>query len=355
MVMMLVAFRFHLPAPHDTSTNATALDIYVEPQVGIYTFVLATVVSLILTHVVLHMHRRAEQQRDPPSPSNEREALWRHHYGVDNNDGGFRLTPFGSFFITVALLGTLAIIMVGAIIPAFAFNFQGLAGWAMQADHLNPVQNFSLISLGNEIPTASPAPNELGIRTLQAVFFTIALSIPLAHVASLVAVWVIPMRTVTLSKIFHMVEILNAWAGLDVFVVALLAAVLEIERFAQFVIGDLCDPINVILAKYFDKMLHNDPKCFDVTTTLNNGSWLLFGACIIHILASLIIMRLCHRAVHERLYAGRGRHIKMHTSRSIQQDLNAKSGSKSQCCGLGDVTLRLFRYLRLVAPEEYNV
>jgi len=357
MVMMLVAFRFHLPAPGDTSTNATALDIYVEPQVGIYTFVFATVVSLIMTHVILHLHRKAQQSHNPPSPSEEVESLWRHHYGIDSDNGGFRLTGWGCAFIVVSLLGTIAIILVGAIIPAFAFHFQGLAGWAMQADGIDPINNYSLVSLGNEIPSAGADPDSLGIRSLQAIFFTIALCIPLVHVTSLLAVFTIPMRTVTLAKIFHMVEVFNAWAGLDVFVVALLAAVLEIERFAQFIIGDMCTGINVILAKYFDKVLNldGDDKCFDVTTTLNNGSWMLFGACAIHIVASIIIMRLCHRAVQERLYAMQGKHIKLHTSRSIQQGMNTKNKKGRSCCGLGDLCLRLVRFLRLVAPEEYHV
>lgn len=351
MVMMLVAFRFHLPAPGESGAKGTAIDIYVQPQVGIHTFIIATISSLVLTHVVLHMHRRAAEFHDPPSPEAGREALSRHHFTGSSTSGAFQLTWLGSITVTIVIMGTMAIVLVGAVVPAFSFNFKGLAGWAMQADQLDPVHNFSLISLGNSIPPASPTPNELGIRWLQSVFFLIALAIPVTHLASLLFIWNVPLRTSTQTAIFHVTEVLNAWAGLDVFVIALLAAVLEIQRFAQFIVGGMCDPINVLLAKYFDKPLDGDDKCFDVTTTLNSGCWLLFIACVIHILVSLVVMRLCQAAIHQRKYAGRGRHIKLHTSRSIQQSMS--DDERKGCCGRG--VLAIARSLRLVAPESYSV
>jgi hypothetical protein len=54
LIMMLVAFRFRLSAP---AVSEVALDIFVQPHWGFYTFLAATMVSLILSHVILHFHR----------------------------------------------------------------------------------------------------------------------------------------------------------------------------------------------------------------------------------------------------------------------------------------------------------
>ena len=44
-------------------------------------------------------------------------------------------------------------------------------------------------------------------------------------------------------------EILNAWSGVDVLVLALIASIIEIKSFVQFMIGDKCDLINTVLAR----------------------------------------------------------------------------------------------------------
>jgi hypothetical protein len=93
--------------------------------------------------------------------------------------------------------------------------------------------------------------------------------------------------------------VLNAWSALEVFVVAIMAAVLEIRQFAQFVVGDKCNLINEILKQYFDQELKGDPKCFDVIATLQPGCWILFAACIIYVGVAGFVMRKCHNAIKE--------------------------------------------------------
>jgi uncharacterized paraquat-inducible protein A len=54
----------------------------------------------------------------------------------------------------------------------------------------------------------------------------------------------IPMRVHVQDKLFIVAEILNAWTTIDVFVVSILAVLLEIPTFASFIIGNKCDGIN---------------------------------------------------------------------------------------------------------------
>jgi len=92
-------------------------------------------------------------------------------------------------------------------------------------------------------------------------------------------------------------EVLNAWSAIDVFVISIVAALLEIEQFAQFIIGNRCDLINEILKQYFDGALKGKDKCFDVQTKLYTGCWLLFSSCVIYLLAAFVVMRACHKAL----------------------------------------------------------
>jgi len=56
MVMMIVAFRFKIIPLNSVSAE---FDIIVEPNSGIYTFLIATLLSLFWTHIIIHYHRKS--------------------------------------------------------------------------------------------------------------------------------------------------------------------------------------------------------------------------------------------------------------------------------------------------------
>ena len=62
LVFMMVVFSFkvEVPPPHSNSSvdNITTITTYVVPQMGFHSFVLATIASLVITHIILVFHRR---------------------------------------------------------------------------------------------------------------------------------------------------------------------------------------------------------------------------------------------------------------------------------------------------------
>ena len=101
--------------------------------------------------------------------------------------------------------------------------------------------------------------------------------------------------------LYNIAEILNAWSCIDVFVIALIAGVIQICQFAKFLVGDKCDPIVPILKKYFSNILGIHNSCFEVETYLSEGSWLFFSAAVTFFIASFVILKVCRNALNERL------------------------------------------------------
>lgn len=91
---------------------------------------------------------------------------------------------------------------------------------------------------------------------------------PLAFLFILLIVWVMPLKLGVFRQLVVLAEVMNAWNAIDVFVLSVAAALLEIEQFAEFIIGDSCDEIDKILKEYFDDQLHGEDTCFKVTATL---------------------------------------------------------------------------------------
>ncbi len=75
-----------------------------------------------------------------------------------------------------------------------------------------------------------------------------ALGMPLAFLLLGLGLWVVPLRAASQRALFVCMEVVYAWAAMEVFVVAITAALLEISQFAQFIIGAQCDAIDKALA-----------------------------------------------------------------------------------------------------------
>jgi len=296
---MIVAFRFQL-APTEIHSK---VDVYVLPAWGFYAFLLATMISLILTHIILAAHRKiikAEKHIGETlvlssSPqSKKRKSLC-----------SIAFTPglrqiIGSLLITFGLIISLCLLIVGSYWISFEFQFRGAAAIALSYLSQSVSQAYSLITLGLGLPSASPEPNSFGIRFIQVTFFLYGLAIPLFHLFFLLILWLLPLSRKSQRRIYILTEILNAWSAIDVFVISVIAALLEISQFAQFIIGNRCDQINYYLALYLNDVLKGVDKCFDVITKLDTGCWLLFAGCVSYVVSSFFVMRACHRALSNR-------------------------------------------------------
>ena len=94
-----------------------------------------------------------------------------------------------------------------------------------------------------------------------------------------------------------------AWSCLDVFVISIVAAVLEISQFAQFMVGNKCDLIDPIVREYFkdEPYIKNHEKCFQVITVLLKGSYMLIAAAIVHDFCTIVVNIVARKTLEERI------------------------------------------------------
>ena len=117
----------------------------------------------------------------------------------------------------------------------------------------------------------------------------------------MIILWFAPLPRKRQNILYNLAEILNAWSCIDVFVIALIAGVVQIGQFAKFLVGDKCDLIDPILKQYFSNILGVHNSYFEVQTYLSEGSWLFFRAVVTFFIASFVILKVCRNALNERL------------------------------------------------------
>eukprot|EP01117_Protostelium_nocturnum_P011002 TRINITY_DN3992_c0_g2_i1.p1 TRINITY_DN3992_c0_g2~~TRINITY_DN3992_c0_g2_i1.p1 ORF type:complete len:982 (-),score=368.11 TRINITY_DN3992_c0_g2_i1:214-3159(-) len=297
LIMMMVAFNFHIVPDVTifTAEGTFAVDVYVEPFWGFYSFLLATMLSLLITHVILHYHRKMKdsfglQNRDEEE---KKIPLWRQStFGKSLNIQC--LVFYGSAFL---ILCCTALVIVGAVIQTFDIQFVGL--FRQLLNHLSQptMRPFSLFTLGKSISAAALHPDSFGIRFIQITFFFFAFIIPMAYLVSLSVLWFFPLTKKMQSKLIVFTEVTHAWSALEVFVVSVVASLLQLEQFSQFMLGGKCDIINKVLESYASGILGDYPLCFGVIATLRSGCWLLFSSCLIYVVMGSVMMHFCHQAV----------------------------------------------------------
>eukprot|EP00468_Gymnochlora_sp_CCMP2014_P004522 CAMPEP_0167759172 /NCGR_PEP_ID=MMETSP0110_2-20121227/10872_1 /TAXON_ID=629695 /ORGANISM="Gymnochlora sp., Strain CCMP2014" /LENGTH=1283 /DNA_ID=CAMNT_0007645521 /DNA_START=139 /DNA_END=3990 /DNA_ORIENTATION=- len=337
--LMLVAFRFNISNPtSEIPVEFFEVDVYVEPGLGFYLFLLATILSLLTTHVVLHYHRfsqKSERLRSGGISS----ALCNHEFHGDSygfeKDKRIRCSIFGKIVISIMLLSAFGVILVGSMIKSFNFEFRGLASIFL-GDQVT--RSYSLLSVTEAIPKSSSDPHSVGIIWIQAVFYLVSFAVPLTHLVVLFVLWWVPMTAKIQYSVFYATEILNAWSALDVFIVSIIAAILEIQQFAKFLVGNKCDQINDFIQKYLPGSY--DGTCFTVIATLQEGCWVLFFACVLSLAVSQAVMRTCHKAMHDRLERVASESLlndsdeeeKKETAKAETSEEGEKNGCRD-CCG----------------------
>jgi hypothetical protein len=333
--MMMVAFSVELELGRDITAIVTVV-----PLSGFNLFLLAILVNLLLGHIAINCHRMAANEGSSRSPVStnsrpqHREALkdhvfrWRHQvtdsgsnsYSNEHDKAEiqasttttpaaaaapvtllkhdrYQFTLFGKSFITTIIIASIFLVVAGVFLLTFVFHFKGLVGLLLG----NAADNsYSVVSTGTTVPRASGDPHSFIVRWIQVCFFGFGVVMPLLFLLIMLIVWLIPMSVTGYQQLMVAAEVANAWNAIDVFVISVVAALFEIEQFADFIIGDVCDGINEVLKVCCDEQLDGDDKCFDVTASLLPMFWVLGLASCVMFFFGLGLLKISQRSLHER-------------------------------------------------------
>ena len=311
--MMMVAFHVEM-----NIAPGISIIITVVPRTGFNLFLVAVLTSLGLGHIEMGCHRLASEEKIRHSSESKR-ALKEHIFtrkcfapssaasevGTPASDriihSRFQFTSFGKGLITCAIIACMFIVIAGVFMLTFVFHFKGLVGFILKSDS-DP--EYSLVTTGTAVSSATGDPNSFIVRWIQACFFGFGVVMPLFFLFLMLIVWVIPLRLTSYRKVVVFAEVANAWNAIDVFVVSVVAALFEIQQFAEFIIGDSCDAINELLEEK-NPNPNGDNKCFDVTAGLLTNFWVLGLAAVMMMTFGLWLLRMAQNDLTARRLADR--------------------------------------------------
>jgi len=310
---------------------------------------LAQLVGQILSHVVIHYHRKSvraatDSQQDELSlaaPSNNddnhKERLADHSYKLDYEASSDRAVMKSSvkWILIASFLSLVVLVVVGCSLPSFSMDILGLLGLAVESGNefeqaKTYYSVFDLASMiveqGRYLETASDL---VGLATLASLLVITVFIIPLALTTSLAVQWFVPMTKTQRTKNTVLSEVLSAWQYIEVYVLSIIIAAWQLAGVSEFMLNDYCGELKDTFTNlaYFGIIDDEDAQCFKVDASVEAASWVLVVASIVLCLVNHFIRTASHQKTRDDNTPMEQR---LHTDRWIQINKNDDQESSTR-------------------------
>lgn len=238
------------------------VEVFVVPRYGIFGFVCATMMSLILTQHVLRRHWSIIYRPVTEHEDAQRVAL---HTTIP------RRTTWSILFLLVAAT---ALLIAGIIVPVYRVS--SAQGTAEQESVL-----FSIVQLGRELPFSSEDGSEGRMTWLAIVWFALSVAFPLLCIVLCGMLLYIPLCRRKLERLLFVSKVSFAWSGAEVFCLSTIFAISQVPKFGNGLIKSGC------------------VSCYVVDAQLLPELGVLVAAAVTYMVASLWVFRLAHARVFQ--------------------------------------------------------
>jgi len=148
-----------------------------------------------------------------------------------------------------------------------------------------------LLSIAEDLGKAKEDGHVVEVFYLQSLYLLFAFIFPLVVILMATLMFVVRFTLRQAKMFFYALEVVSAWAALDVFIVGIIASVMQINQFSHFLEGPYCDPIEKYLGV---------KECFGVQTQLLRGCWLIVAASVSFWCFVQFVQRVAERAIADR-------------------------------------------------------
>jgi Paraquat-inducible protein A len=306
------------------------------PLQGVYANLIAQLISQISSHFIIHYHRRIEErasqeydrrhglqrcstavlseenegdvsvvQQDVVSSSllsdSPKERLYQHTFSRPHRGESDKLTTRrGVNAMLIATSFTLSVlVLVGCFIPSFSLEVLGMVGIMVESgqgfnDAAVEHSVFTVINLlFEQAAFTGRTADYIGLGTLSVVLISTVLLVPIALAAVLLYMWMRPLSTRRRYRCEVLLEALQAWQYADVFLVSVIVASWQLGPVSTFMVNAYCGSLDETFAQlvHYGIMKEEDAQCFQVTSKVEDGSFVLATGAVLLALLNTFIMR----------------------------------------------------------------
>ena len=218
----------------------------------------------------------------------------------------FQVSPCGQCLVITVIIVTEIILVYGTVMPSFYMDTHGLAGLAIDLGRTNTsYQQYSIVSTVESIANQIDSTDSFsvaGIGAIAGFFFLTTVIIPSLQLLGLLLMWTLSLSLENQKRLFLLNEALSAWQYLEVYIIAIGVATLQMADISNQIAAPLCSDLDGT----FDVMAslgmvdRIDANCFTVLAGVENGIYILMVGAIFLNFLNILINRATVAALQDR-------------------------------------------------------
>jgi hypothetical protein len=269
LVIIMVAFRSTI-----ITQDVVGIEVYILPQWGFYAFVFANMLSLVGSQFILRTHRNVQYEQSEvkkSSLSSEEDVEELKEFKADQSE-----------IIKTSISSEAGISKIFLVLLFFVYVSMHFVGcWIQIYQVINTrgsevlTKNYSIFSLGIDIPLTVHHPSDFGVRWMQFMFFIITVVLPVCNIFTCIFLYLYPMTRSLQKIIFFIVEILYSWSASEVIALSVVFSVLQIPKFGNGLIKGGCTECYVVNSTLYAEF---SILCISAVLNMAINFWMLMRA-----------------------------------------------------------------------------
>jgi hypothetical protein len=202
--------------------------------------------------------------------------------------------------LVFAAFVTVVLTIVGCCLPAVSFDYQGLIGIAMESgkDFQQAKEYISIFSLAKLLMAQASflgtAKDIIGMLAVSVLLIFSTFCVPLALIAVLLVEWFGTHTTKARRTLRSVVEILQAWQYIEVFVLSVVVASWQIGDVSELLLDEYCGGSfgsRLSQLALWGLIKPEDAKCFRVQPAIESAAFILLAAGIMIIILGSFVSK----------------------------------------------------------------
>jgi hypothetical protein len=255
-----------------------------------------------------HPGQRAElAARFTQTEAREAQArlpLTAHVFSVDSSGRRFAVVRRGYVWALAATLAALVpLILVASVLPNISIAFYGVVGLLMEAhEEGSHTKHFSIVGLGKFIahqaydqwgPEAVAFLSVLGMWLTVVLLLVCTIVAPVLQCGALALLHFKRMSRASQVRVYVAVEVITAWSYQEVYIIACVLAISQIETISRFLVQCFCNDLEPIFAAlHLAGVLEKEfAECFYSAASFEVAIWLLLLSGVLLSIVTQVMMR----------------------------------------------------------------
>ncbi len=316
MIGGMPSFRVAVASPDGISflpSNLYSLNMLLIPRWGLYSNMIAQLVSQFNSHLIIYYHRKIVDEFERKECRMEEESsvdphvllaetgdrplkLCNHKFDRDGAKKGqlIAVRKFINNTLIIASIAYLILLLTGVTMPSFNVNRVGLLGLAVEASpgESSNVQHsvLSILQLLINQARFTDAPLDyIGLIFLSMIVVLTIIVIPIAQLGLLMYRWFGNLDRNARRRNFVLVKAVSAWQYVEVYILAIVLACWQLGSVSEFFINQYCGSLDELFNSlaYYGILRPSDAQCLKIEAQVQFGTWIL-------VVASIMLFMLNH-------------------------------------------------------------